>query len=121
MVDPVSLTAVLDGLLAGATGAAGGAAVSSLGGLLRRAVGRKADEGEIERLLDLRQPGDAEVIAGHLVDAARDDEAFARDLQVWLSNALTLVQDDSTKNSVSGTVTGTVIQGRDFNGPINLP
>jgi hypothetical protein len=120
MVDPVSLTTVLEGLLAGATGAAGGAAMSSLGGLLRRAVGREIEEVEIKRLLE-QGPSNAEVIAGHLIDVAHDDETFARDLQIWLSAALVLAKDDSTTNSVSGTVTGTVIQGRDFNGPVNLP
>lgn len=124
MVDPVSvatLYTVLSGLLAGATGAAGGAAVASMGTLLRRAVGHAEPDPETQRLLNSPQPGDADLIAGYLLDAAREDDEFARDLQLWMGDAQTLLQDGSTTNSVSGTVTGPVIQGRDFSGPINLP
>ena len=122
MVEPISVAALctlLGGVLTGATDAAGAAIVSSLSKLLRRAVRR--DEDEIKQLLASSEPADLEVLAGYLVNAARDDADFAREVQAWMTNAETFMHDSSTTtNSISGTVTGSVLQGRDFNGPIHL-
>lgn len=122
MADTISVAALctlLGGVLTGTTDAAGAAIVSSLSNLLRRAVGR--GENEIKQLLASNEPADQETIADYLVNAARDDLEFAHDLQVWMTNARTFIHDNSTTtNSVSGIVTGQVIQGRDFNGPIHL-
>src|SRR5664279_4457943 len=120
MIDPVSATslaAVVSGILGGTGGAAGNAAIASLGRLLRRATGHKEATPEIERMIAAPQPQDSERIAEYLADAARRDPQMAHELQLWVGQTQTLLNDGGTINQVTG-ATGPVVQGRDFNGPI---
>lgn len=119
MVDPISvaaLSALVGGVLSGATGEAGAVAFRRLTSLVRRSA--PDDTALIERL-DAGEIAHSEVVAECLLDAAASDDHISRDLEAWIAAART-VTDSSTHNSISGTVHGRVLQGRDFNGPINL-
>ncbi|MDT3396634.1 hypothetical protein RKE29_08255 [Streptomyces sp. B1866] len=142
-MDPVTTGALVTAVNAAASGAGGEAgrrALESLAALYRRVLRR--DDGEpggggdppegspvgsgdlvgadgipyddAARLRDL---------AALLVERARRDPAFGRDLAAWLSEyGAQAAPSGEVRNTIAegARITGPVIQGRDFSGPITF-
>jgi hypothetical protein len=130
-VDPISI-GLLTALAGGAGGEAGRRAWSALSALVRRPLRQVPVQSEralpgdatamasqgVGALAALeRSPGDvdrARALSAALTARAVADPNFARALDVWAGQARTIqVTDDSTHNTISGTVYGGVVQGRD--------
>lgn len=111
-MDPISVAAVLSGILGGATGEAGARAVTSLGRLLKRVVtrGELDPPPEIERMIEAPLPTDAPVLADYLAAASRQDPEIAGQVGQWIGEAQTAIATGPITNSVSGTVIGSVTQ-----------
>lgn len=106
-----AVATVLTGVLGGATGAAGGSALAALVDLVRR-----AGYGETVRVPG---PGTAtaevDAVAAEIAACAQRDPGFARALAEWAAS------DQAVQtNSISGQVSGPVVQGRDFHGDVNI-
>jgi hypothetical protein len=123
LMDPISiaaLTSVLTALFEGATEEAGAKTLDSLGRLLRRARrGRAEEPQELERWATNPGPADAGAIAAYLSEAAAKDVELARQLEAWVAEARMILAGGSVANTVTGLVTGNVIQGRNI-GSIRL-
>lgn len=127
-MDPVSASAITAAVGAAASSAgteAGRHAWESLLALYRRAVGSRTGTGEEIALPD--DPADEQQVrdlATRVIEETGRDEAFATDLESWAGEHGYTVraERDTVHNTISGEarITGTVIQGRDFSGPINL-
>jgi hypothetical protein len=117
-MDPISigaLSSILTALLEGTTEAAAGKTLDSLARLLRRTRGGGSDAAqELERWTTNSEAGDAGTIATYLVEAATKDDEIARQLELWVAEARTVLAGGSVANTVSGTVAGNVIQGGDI-------
>ncbi|MEU5030392.1 hypothetical protein [Streptomyces milbemycinicus] len=148
-MDPVTagaLIAAVNAVVSGAGGEAGRRALEALGALSRRVLRRSpsdpaADPGADPAADPAGDPGadpagDGEPVAipyddperlrrlaELLVERARQDPELGRDLAAWMSRYGTPAQEVGTvHNSISGDarITGPVIQGRDFQGPISF-
>ncbi|MFI1336755.1 hypothetical protein ACH4U7_42935 [Streptomyces sp. NPDC020845] len=148
-MDPVTagaLIAAVNAVVSGAGGEAGRRALEALGALSRRVLRRNpsdpaADPGADPAADPSGGPGadpagDGEPVAipyddperlrrlaELLVEQARQDPELGRDLAAWMSRYGTPAQEVGTvHNSISGDarITGPVIQGRDFQGPISF-
>ncbi|MFJ2816197.1 hypothetical protein [Streptomyces sp. NPDC087294] len=127
-MEPIA-PALLMALAGGTLGAAGQQAWASLWTLVRRrpTAGEPCGEDELTAL-DSAQ--DEETRARELADVlalrARQDPAFARALNAWHREAEAARANAGTgsgdvHNEISGgTFHGVVVQGRDFNGPLNF-
>ena len=122
-MDPISIAAlssVLTALLEGASEEAGAKTLESLGRLLRRARrDRREEPQDLERWATNPEPNDAGAIAAYLSEAATKDVEIARQLEAWVADARIVLAGGNVTNTVSGPVTGNVIQGRDI-GSIRL-
>lgn len=122
-------TASAGAIAAAVSGAAGSVgteagrhAWESLLALCRRVGGRREDEEAAPA-----DPADEEqvrVLTTRVIEESERDEAFARAVQSWAAEHGLLLRADSgdVHNTVSGDarVSGPVIQGRDFSGPITF-
>ncbi|MGH3908327.1 MAG: hypothetical protein ACRDTE_29705 [Pseudonocardiaceae bacterium] len=127
MLDPISITALTTAITAAARGAAGEAGKqtwNTLTNLVRKAFGLHSPPGT--DLTALRSTPDNEHRAVELATAlttrAREQQAFADALIDWLTTVqrdLDLSEGKIT-NTVSGDVHGSILQGRDFSGPITF-
>ncbi|MBW8802497.1 MAG: hypothetical protein AUG49_19605 [Catenulispora sp. 13_1_20CM_3_70_7] len=104
ILTPTMITSALTKLFEGAASEAGKKAWDALNAVILRHRGKAP-----ERPASAEEAG---ALADDLAAAAREDPAFARDLDVWRHS---VVGSDNVMNSVSGTAER-VIQGRDFNG-----
>ncbi|MEU1667855.1 hypothetical protein ABZ547_30635 [Streptomyces sparsogenes] len=144
-MDPLTagaLIAAVNAAVSGAGGEAGRRALDGLSALARRVLRRGATDPGADPAGD---PGadpaadptaDAEPVtipyddperlrrlAELLVERARQDPELGRDLAAWLNRYGAPAEEHGTvHNSVSGDarITGPVIQGRDFHGPISF-
>ncbi|MCC4318946.1 hypothetical protein [Streptomyces malaysiensis] len=128
-MDPVTAGALVTAVNAAASGAGGEAgrrALESFGALVRRVLRRGEGEpaGEPEPVAIPYDDGDRlRQLADLLVERARRDPEFGRDLAAWMrEHGEPAGAAGTVHNSVSGDarITGPVIQGRDFHGPINF-
>ncbi|MFG2581173.1 hypothetical protein [Streptomyces malaysiensis] len=128
-MDPVTAGALVTAVNAAASGAGGEAgrrALESFGALVRRVLRRGEGEpaGEPEPVAIPYDDGDRlRQLADLLVERARRDPEFGRDLAAWMrEHGEPAGAAGAVHNSVSGDarITGPVIQGRDFHGPINF-
>lgn len=116
-MDPITTGALVAAINA-ASGDAGQRALDALSRLARRVV-RRGDDPE-----PIAIPRDDEArlreLVARMVRRADQDEEFRRALAAWLDRHG--VAGQSVHNEVSGDarVTGPVIQGRDFHGPISF-
>jgi hypothetical protein len=85
-----------------------------------------AGTGEVEFRELATSPRDidkADRLADVLTKRAESSEDFERELDTWWSHTaqvLLSLPDNSTTNSISGTVKGPAVQGRDFTGSISF-
>lgn len=122
-MDPISTTAVstaISSLLKPATDAAGTRVLAALRALVRHIPGAKADAATELEALESGQAVDASSLAAVLVSAAGEDPAFENELRIWLSEAKEVVVSDTVSNVNTGSVSGPLVQGRDFSGPMNF-
>ncbi|MFI0821534.1 hypothetical protein ACH4TX_39275 [Streptomyces sp. NPDC021098] len=130
-MDPVTtgaLVTAVNAAVSGAGGEAGRRAMESLGALARR-VWRRGDAEPVGEPEPVAIPyGDEErlrQLADLLVERSRQDPEFGRDLAAWLREFGGPAEGGagsagSVHNSVSGTISGPVVQGRDFRGGIHF-
>lgn len=129
-MDPVSASAITAAVGAAASSAgteAGRHAWESLVALYRRAVAARTGTGTGDEVALPDDPADERQVRDlttRVIDETGRDEAFATDLESWAGEHGYTVraERDTVHNTISGDarITGTVIQGRDFSGPINL-
>ncbi|MES4908084.1 MULTISPECIES: hypothetical protein [unclassified Streptomyces] len=148
-MDPVTagaLIAAVNAVVSGAGGEAGRRALEALGALSRRVLRRSPSDPAADPASDpsgapgadpagdpagdggpvaipYDDPEQLRRLAELLAEQARRDPELARDLAAWMSRYGTPAQEAGTvHNSVSGDarITGPVIQGRDFHGPISF-
>ncbi|MER7794280.1 hypothetical protein [Streptomyces sp. NPDC097640] len=137
-MDPLTagaLIAAVNAVVSGAGGEAGRRALEGLSALSRRVLRRGAADPAADPAGDpgADPAGDGEPVtiryddpeqlrrlAELLVERARQDPELSRDLAAWMSRYGT--PSGAVHNSVSGDarITGPVIQGRDFHGPISF-
>jgi hypothetical protein len=125
-VDPISVSALvslLSKIFNGTTERVGEQLWDSLSSFVRRVFGRRSTSVEAVKRLSER-PGDEDSIralAQALVaDSARDPQAAAR-LRHWVAEAeMRISQDGHVTNSMSGEVSGKVVQARDIRGGITF-
>ncbi|MBF8192391.1 hypothetical protein ITP53_43280 [Nonomuraea sp. K274] len=118
------VAAGITGLVTGATGEAGKAAWMSLTTMVKKAFGKKDEQQTALELVEaVRTDGrDVTELSEVLVERAGWDTQFASELSAWLENIKALPKSDGPTNVVAGSaqVTGPLIQGRDFSGPISF-
>ncbi|WP_275559501.1 hypothetical protein [Streptomyces sp. 5-6(2022)] len=137
-MDPVTagaLVAAVNAAVSGAGGEAGRRALDSFGTLVRRVLRRGEGEpaGEPEpgpepgldpAAIPYDDGARLRQLADLLVERARQDPEFGRDLAAWMREHGGAAEEEpgAVHNSVAGDarVTGPVIQGRDFHGPISF-
>jgi hypothetical protein len=123
LISVSALVSLLSKIFSGTTDKAGEQLWDSLGSVVRRLFGRQSTSVEAVKRLDER-PGDADAIralAHALVaDSSRDPQAAAQ-LRRWLADARqTIAMDDHVTNTVSGNVSGNVLQARDIHGNVTF-
>ncbi|SCK23498.1 hypothetical protein [Streptomyces sp. WMMB 322] len=125
----------MDTASAGAIAAAVGAAAASAGteagrhawesllDLCRR-IGRGRPGDEIALPDDAGDEEQVRLLTTAVIEASEEDETFADDLETWAGrHGFTLrIAPGSVHNTVSGDtrISGSLIQGRDFSGPISF-
>ncbi|MFC9224560.1 hypothetical protein ACFT8W_28195 [Streptomyces hygroscopicus] len=128
-MDPVTagaLVAAVNAAASGAGGEAGRRALESFGTLVRRVLRRGGGEpaGEPEPVTIPYDDGARlRELAALLVERARQDPEFGRDLAAWMrEHGGAAGESGAVHNSIAGgaRITGPVVQGRDFHGPINF-
>ncbi|GAA1703743.1 hypothetical protein [Streptomyces yatensis] len=128
-MDPVTagaLVTAVNAAVSGAGGEAGRRALESFGTLVRRVVRRGEGEpaGEPEPVAIPYDDGERlRQLAELLVERARQDPEFGRALASWMrEHGPRGGEAGAVHNTVSGNarITGPVVQGRDFHGPINF-
>lgn len=140
-MDPLTagaLIAAVNAVVSGAGGEAGRRALEGLSALSRRVLRRGAADPGADPAGDpgADPAGDGEPVtipyddpeqlrrlAELLVERARQDSELSRDLAAWMSRYGTPSGEaGAVHNFVSGDarITGPVIQGRDFHGPISF-
>jgi len=115
-MDTTLLGQVLAALTQGAAGQAGQQAWTALAALATRLPGRDSAEAEAARAVT----PDPARLASLLARRAGDDPGFAGELQKWLADTQALLTGHVTTNTVTGQVSGTVIQAGDVSGGISL-
>ncbi|MEE4593888.1 hypothetical protein V2J94_18665 [Streptomyces sp. DSM 41524] len=144
-MDPVTagaLVTAVNAAVSGAGGEAGRRALESFGTLVRRVLRR----GEGEPAGDPGPAGEPDLggpdpggpdpvaipyddgarlrqLADLLVERARQDPEFGRDLAAWMrEHGESAGEAGAVHNSIGGNarITGPVVQGRDFQGPISF-
>lgn len=140
-MDPLTagaLIAAVNAVVSGAGGEAGRRALEGLSALSRRVLrrgggdpaadpgadpaGAPAGDGE-PVTIPYDDPEQLRRLAELLVERARQDPELSRDLAAWMSRYGTPSGEaGAVHNSISGDsrITGPVIQGRDFHGPISF-
>ncbi|ASQ94909.1 hypothetical protein [Streptomyces sp. 11-1-2] len=130
-MDPVTagaLVTAVNAAVSGAGGEAGRRALESFGTLVRRVLRRGDGEGEPagepEPVAIPYDDGERlRQLADLLVERARQDPEFGRDLASWMrEHGEAAGEAGAVHNSIAGDarITGPVIQGRDFHGPISF-
>ncbi|MER8159401.1 hypothetical protein [Streptomyces sp. NPDC094472] len=128
-MDPVTagaLVTAVNAAVSGAGGEAGRRALESFGTLVRRVLRRGEGEpaGEPEPMAIPYDDGERlRQLADLLVERARQDPGFGRDLASWMREHGTPAGEaGAVRNTITGNarITGPVIQGRDFHGPISF-
>jgi hypothetical protein len=123
LISVSALVALLTKIFDGTTEKAGEQLWESLGSAVRRLFNRRSTSVEAVKRLGER-PGDPDAIralAQALVDdSARDPQAAAQ-LRHWVAAAeQTIAMDQRVTNTVSGQVSGNVLQARDIHGDIRF-
>ena len=128
-MDAVS-AAVLAALASGAGGEMGRQAWTALTALVHRPSSAVDNDGpssapDGERELAALEatsadPVVAERLAEVLTRRSANDAQFATDLDAVLAQAVAALNPPQVSNTISGRVTGSAIQGRDFSGPITF-
>ncbi len=122
-MDPIStsaLSTVVGSVLKPTTDAAGKRVLASLRSLVRRMSSPTRNGATTLDPLEGDQALDIQALAAALVSAADKDPAFEAELRAWLSEAKTVVEASVVSNVNTGSVTGPLVQGRDFSGPMNI-
>ncbi|MBO2446916.1 hypothetical protein J4573_07425 [Actinomadura barringtoniae] len=126
-MDPITasaLTAVLLKVGEGATGEAGKQLWEKFTGLVKTAFGRTAPEVSAAQELQTGNADQTQVesLAQAVVAMSERDPELAQGLRAWIAEAEQPASTGNVTNTISGNakVTGSVIQGRDFHGNINL-
>ncbi|WP_433233382.1 hypothetical protein ACQP2H_15970 [Micromonospora sp. CA-248260] len=125
MTDPIMLTAVTTLVTWGTTQLAQGSreAVGSLVTFLRERFRREpAARAAIEGAFEVPSPAATRLLAAVLADEASRDPGFAAEFHnLWARVEATLAASaDGVVNSVSGDVSGPVVQARDIRGGISF-
>lgn len=133
-MDPVTagaLVAAVNAAVSGAGGEAGRRALESFGTLVRRVLRRGEGEpaGEPEPggpdpvVIPYDDGARLRQLADLLVERARQDPEFGRDLAAWMREHGELAREAGTvHNHIGGNarITGPVVQAKDINGPISF-
>ncbi|MFD5388771.1 hypothetical protein ACFWMG_28320 [Streptomyces sp. NPDC127074] len=128
-MDPVTagaLVTAVNAAVSGAGGEAGRRALESFGTLVRRVLRRGEGEpaGEPEPVAIPYDDGERlRQLAELLAERARQDPEFGRDLASWMrEHGEAAGEAGAVHNSIAGDarITGPVVQGRDFNGPVSF-
>lgn len=122
-MDPIStsaLSTVIGSVLKPTTDAAGKRVLAALRSLVRRIPGPERDGTTTLDTLEGDEAVDIQALAAALVSAAGKDPAFEAELRTWLSEATTVIEASVVSNVNTGSVTGPLVQGRDFSGPMNI-
>ncbi|AGP57546.1 hypothetical protein [Streptomyces rapamycinicus] len=130
-MDPVTagaLVAAVNAAVSGAGGEAGRRALESFGTLVRRVLRRGEGEpagGPDPEPVAIPYDDDARLrqLADLLVERARRDPEFGRDLAAWMrEHGEPAGQAGTVNNRIGGNarITGPVVQARDINGPISF-
>ncbi|WAP56248.1 hypothetical protein [Streptomyces sp. S465] len=130
-MDPVTtgaLVAAVNAAASGAGGEAGRRALESFGTLVRRVLRRgEGDPAGAPEPEPVAIPYDdgprLRQLADLLVERARQDQEFGRDLAAWMrAHGAAAEEQGAVHNSITGDarITGPVVQGRDFHGPISF-
>ncbi|AEM87534.1 hypothetical protein [Streptomyces violaceusniger] len=128
-MDPVTagaLVTAVNAAVSGAGGEAGRRALESFGTLVRRVLRRGEGEpaGEPEPVAIPYDDGERlRQLADLLVERARQEPEFGRDLASWMrEHGEAAGEAGAVHNSIGGNarITGPVVQGRDFHGPISF-
>ena len=118
-----AIAAAVSAAAASAGTEAGRHAWESLLDLCRR-IGRGRPGAEIALPDDAGDEDQVRQLTTGVIDESERDEAFAADLETWAGQHGFTVRIDrgSVHNTVSGNarISGPVIQGRDFSGPISF-
>ncbi|MEQ4719629.1 hypothetical protein [Nonomuraea sp. B19D2] len=118
------VTAAITSLITGATGEAGKGAWTSLVAMVKKTFGKKGEQEPPLELVEAVKVEDRDVIelSEILVERAGQDAEFASELSAWLKDVKVLAKSDGPTNVVAGNarITGPLIQGRDFSGPISF-
>jgi hypothetical protein len=118
-MDSNLLGQVLAAVTQGAAGQAGQQACTALSALVTRLLGPgSAEAGAVEAARVGNH--DPARLAGLLAERAEADSVFAGELLEWLAGAQSVLTAGGTVNTVSGQVSGTVVQARDVRGGIRL-
>lgn len=114
-MDPITI-GLLTAIAGGAGGEAGKQVWATLSRLVRRSPGKAQGEQELVALEQSpRDVARAGALREVLVSRAAEDPEFAAGLQTWLDQARGLhLEKSETTNTISGTVHGGAVQGRDF-------
>jgi hypothetical protein len=118
------VTAAITSIITGATGEAGKGAWASLVAMVKKTFGKKGEQEAPLELVGAVKTEERDVIelSEILVERAGQDSEFASELSAWLKDVKDLARADGPTNVVAGSarITGPVIQGRDFSGPISF-
>ncbi|MGN9786932.1 hypothetical protein ACTMTF_36300 [Nonomuraea sp. ZG12] len=118
------VTAAITSIITGATGEAGKGAWTSLIAMVKKTFGKKGGQEAALELVGAVKMEERDVIelSEILVERAGQDPEFARELSAWLKDIEGPAKTDGPTNVVAGSarITGPVIQGRDFSGPISF-
>ncbi|MFC4118301.1 hypothetical protein [Nonomuraea zeae] len=118
------VSAAITSLVTGATGEVGKGAWTSLVAMVKKTLGKNGEEQPTLELVEAVRTEKRDVIelSEVLVEQAGQDAEFASDLRAWLEDVKVLAKSDGPTNIVAGSarITGPVIQGRDFSGPISF-
>ncbi|MEV5413753.1 hypothetical protein AB0K60_33615 [Thermopolyspora sp. NPDC052614] len=109
-----TLAAIISAAVGGAAGEAGKSAWASLTALVRRLLGHDREAVEAVERPDAHSPDE---LARLLADRAAADPGFGRSLAAWMARAEPAAR---TVNTISGDVSGNVVQAGDIHGSINF-
>ncbi|GAA0934867.1 MULTISPECIES: hypothetical protein [Streptomyces violaceusniger group] len=133
-MDPVTagaLVTAVNAAVSGAGGEAGRRALESFGTLVRRVLRRAEGEpagdpgsgGPDPVAIPYDDGARLRQLADLLVERARQDPEFGRDLAAWMrEHGESAGEAGAVYNRIGGNarITGPVVQGRDFQGPISF-
>lgn len=120
-MDPIvipTLAAAISATVSGAAGEAGKSAWASLAALVRRVLGHDREAVEAVERPDERSPDE---LARLLAERAAADPEFRASLAAWVARAESAGRGEGrTVNTISGDVSGNVVQAGDVHGSISF-